>query len=104
MLVPVLAALLMVIVGAILMLKDERELDVRPAFLDWSALIAGIVIVLYGFMADTLAALPADMQTLSQLRPSEFNWAVYLVGFTMLVLFVWRMGKPSEAKVTHGTG
>lgn len=102
-LAPVLVALLMVMVGTILTRKDARGLDVRPTFLDWSTLIAGVTIVLYTFMSDALAALPADAQTLSQLHPSEFNWPVYLVGFTMLVLFAWRMGKPSKAKVTHGT-
>ncbi|CAG1014128.1 hypothetical protein ANAEL_04899 [Anaerolineales bacterium] len=98
-LAPVLVALLMVMVGAILIRKDAHGLDVRPTFLDWSTLIAGVIIVLYSFMSDALAALPADTQTLSKLRPSEFNWPVYLVGLAMLALFVWRMGKPAEAEM-----
>lgn len=103
-LAPVLIAALMVIGGALVVIMDERELHVRLSLIDWIILAGGIQTILYTFIADALAILPADMQTLSQLRPSEFNWAVYLVGFTMLVFFVWRMGKPSEAKVTHGTG
>jgi hypothetical protein len=96
---PVLIAALMVIGGALAVIKDERELHLVPSFMDWAILAGGIQTVLYTFTADALSALPADVQTLSQLRPSEFNWPVYLVGLAMLALFVWRMGKPAEAKM-----
>lgn len=103
-LAPVLIALLMVVGGALLVQNEERGVTMHLTIIDWGMLAGGILLMLYAFMADALSALPADMQMLSQLRPSEFNWVVYLVGFTMLVLFVWRMGKPSKAKVTHGMG
>ena len=96
---PVLIAALMVIGGVLAVIKDERELHLVPSFMDWAILAGGIQTVLYTFTADALSALPADVQTLSQLRPSEFNWPVYLVGLAMLALFVWHMGKPAEAKM-----
>ena len=94
-LAPVLVALLMAVGGAILILKEERGIVVHPTPAEWGALAGGILIMLYAFMADALSALPADAQTLSQLKPSAFNWLVFLIGFGLAVLFVWRVTKPA---------
>ncbi|HMM99996.1 MAG TPA: hypothetical protein PKC99_13375 [Anaerolineales bacterium] len=91
---PVLVALLMVFGGAIMVLSEEHEIAIRPTFADWGALAGGILLMLYAFMTDALSALPANAQTLSQLKPSVFNWPVFLIGFAMVVLFVWRIEKP----------
>ncbi len=97
-LAPVLIAALMIVGGVLAVIDDDRgQMTVRLQPAEWAVFIAGNLAMLYAFMSDALAALPADTQTLSQLRPSEFNWPVYLVGFAMLALFVWRMGKPVEA-------
>ncbi|GJQ36622.1 MAG: hypothetical protein JETCAE01_26320 [Anaerolineaceae bacterium] len=97
-LAPVLIAALMIAGGVLAVINDDRrQTTVRLQPAEWAVFIAGNLAMLYAFMSDALAALPADTQTLSQLRPSEFNWPVYLVGFAMLALFVWRMGKPVEA-------
>ena len=93
---PILIAALMVISGALAVIKDEHELRLIPSSMDWAILAGGILTVLYTFMAHALSVLPANAQTLGQLRPSEFNWAVYLVGFAMLVLFVWRIAKSAQ--------
>jgi hypothetical protein len=97
-LAPVLIAALMIAGGVLAVINDDRrQTTVRLQPAEWAVFIAGNLAMLYAFMSDALAALPADTQTLSQLRPSEFNWPVYLVGFAVLALFVWRMGKPVEA-------
>jgi len=93
---PVLIAALMVIGGALVVNKSEHELCLIPSSMDWVLLAGGILTVLYTFMADALSVLPANAQTLSQLRPSEFNWPVYLVGFAMLSLFIWRIAKSAQ--------
>ncbi len=97
---PILIAALMVIGGALAVTKDEHELRLLPSFMDWATLAGGILVMLYAFMADALAALPTNTQTLGQLRPSEFNWSVYLVGLAMLCLFIWRITKSTQPKST----
>lgn len=97
-LAPVLIAALMSIGGALAVIKDENGLLLHPSPATWATLVAGILLILYIFMADTLASLPADAQSLSQIRPSGFNWLVYLVGFALTVLFVWRIAKPAQTK------
>ena len=95
-LAPVLIAALMVIGGALAVIKDEHELRLIPSSMDWATLAGGILTVLYTFMADALSVLPTNAQTLGQLRPSEFNWSVYLVGLAMLCLFIWRITKSTQ--------
>lgn len=50
--------------------------------------------MLYAFMFDALTILPADPQTLSQLRPTNFNWTVYLIGLSLVTFSVWRVALP----------
>ena len=90
-LAPVLIALLMVIGGILAVIKVEKN---RPLHIDawsWVCLITGVLILLYTFMEDALIALPADASTLSSLKPSQFNWPVYFLGFSLSVIALWRM-------------
>lgn len=98
-LAPVLIAALMIAGGVLAVISDDRGQTVRLQSAEWAIFIAGNLAMLYAFMADALAILPADSQTLSQLRPSEFNWTVYLIGFVLTALFVWRMVRPAAAKM-----
>jgi len=87
---PMLIAALAVAGGAQAVVNDDqgRALILRP--LDWITLLAGLAAVLYAFMAAALLALPATAEDLSRLRPSTFNWPVYLLGLAGLTWFVFR--------------
>jgi len=89
-LAPVLIAALMAVGGARATLLDERGIEVRFGLAQWAALGSGILILLYTFMADALAVLPADMDTLTSLKPTPFNWPVYLIGLGLVSFIVWR--------------
>lgn len=89
---PVLIAGLMVISGARAVFLDDEDQRIRFSVMQWMALAAGMLIVLFTFMADSLAALPASPEVLSQLRPAVFNWPVYIIG---LVLMAWPVLKVS---------
>ena len=93
-LAPVLIAALMVLGGALVVIGDDRGQTVRLQPAEWAIFIAGNLAMLYAFMADALAILPADSQTLSQLRPTNFNWTVYLIGLSLVTFSVWRAALP----------
>jgi len=97
-LAPVLIAALMVLGGALAVIGNDRGQTVRLQPADWALFIMGNLVMLYTFMADALAILPADSQTFSQLRPTNFNWAVYLVGLSLVTFSVWRATLPV---ITH---
>jgi hypothetical protein len=88
---PVLIALFMVTGGILAVIKTENN---KPLHFDswvWVCLITGVLILLFTFMADALEALPADAATLSSLKPSPFNWPVYLLGLVLVVIALWKM-------------
>jgi len=89
-LAPVLIAALMIVGGALAVIGSERGYTVRLKPAEWVILIAGNLIMLYTFMADSLAMLPANSQTLSWMRPTNFHWPLYLVGFSLAIFAVLR--------------
>jgi hypothetical protein len=91
---PVLVALLLAAAGAAAVALDECGRVVRPRPLDGLLLLSGAGLVLFAFMADAIAALPASAETLSQVRPSAFRWGPYGLGLILLGL---GLGRPLAA-------
>lgn len=87
---PVLIALLMVVVGVLLSLSAEIGITFHFTRINLAILLVGMLVVLYTFMADALALLPADAQTLSQVKLSRFNWPVYSIGYVIGLAGIWR--------------
>jgi hypothetical protein len=89
-LAPVLVALLMAAGGAAAVLHDGRGRRVRPRAADVAAAGAGALAILYAFMADALAALPASYEALARMQPAGFNWPLYLAGLAAIGWAAWR--------------
>lgn len=87
---PVLIALLMVVVGVLLSLSEEIQIILCFTRINLAILLVGMLVVLYTFMADALTLLPADAQTLSQVKLSRFNWPVYIIGYVIGLVGIWR--------------
>jgi len=80
---PMLIAFLMVAGGTLAVIREDRGHKIRFSLFDWTTLIAGVFILLYSFMEDALAIMPADVETLAQLRPTSFNWPIYILGLVI---------------------
>jgi hypothetical protein len=89
-LTPLLLALIMTVTGLRLVNLDQLGIKVHFLWADWVILIAGILIVLYAFMADALAALSCETAILVQLQPTGFQWPVYSVGLFLILFPLWR--------------
>ncbi len=87
---PVLIAALMAAGGLRVIQLDDLDITARFRLMHWAALGVGILLMLYTFMADALALLPADVQTLTQVKPTDFNWPVYVIGLCLYAFVVWR--------------
>jgi len=87
---PVLIALLAVAGGAAAIVQEDRGRAVRLGVAEWACLALGAAAVLYAFMADALAILPAGAEALSALRPTAFRWPVYLAGLALMTWGVFR--------------
>jgi hypothetical protein len=89
-LTPVLVALVMIGAGAAAITLDDRDRPLRPAGLDWLLIGSGVILILWAFMGDAIAALPATAETLSQIRPAGFRWGTYSIGLLLMAFGVAR--------------
>jgi hypothetical protein len=90
---PILISLLMVISGILAVFREDQGYFIRFRTFEAIALLVGILVMLYAFMQDALFILPASPSLLSQLKPSQFNWAVFLAGLFLSGFAVWRVTK-----------
>ena len=97
---PVLIALLAVVGGELAVKIDDRGGEIRPGPARWAAFLAGTFTVLYAFMADAIAMLPASAEELGRLKPTAFLWPVYLIG---LALMTWSVFSALRAAVPRPT-
>ena len=97
-LAPVLIALLSTASGAVLVARDETGRGVRLGRFECTALLAGMTIVLYTFMADALGALPASAEELGRLKPTAFLWPAYLAGLAAMVFALWRAARTASRR------
>jgi hypothetical protein len=87
---PILISLFMIAGGSMTVIREDQEHVIRIRIFEVITLLIGILFMLYAFMQDALSILPANSIQLSQLKPSQFNWVVYLVGLLMCGFSVWR--------------
>jgi len=80
---PVLIACLMVVGGVLAINAEDKGRKIKFSVADMAALISGVLILLYSFMEDALSIIPSDADTLSQIRPSDFNWLIYIIGLLL---------------------
>ncbi len=96
---PAAIALMMCIGGVAAVLQVDRGVEWRLNRLNVGLAAAGIVIVLYTFMADAIAALPDGVDGVAEVRPSEFPWALFVLGFAIMAWAGLRATWPSSSAV-----
>ena len=77
---PVLIACLMIGWGILVVIKADKGKKIRMSWWELAGTSAGILILLYSFMEDAIQLLPASSEQLNSIRPTNFNWPVYLCG------------------------
>jgi len=88
---PILISLLMIIGGTTAVFRNDQGHVIRFRILEAITLLIGILAMLFAFMQDALSILPASAGLISQLKPSQFNWMVFLVGLLLSGFVVWRI-------------
>jgi len=93
-LAPVLIAAVMCLGGAAAVLQVERGVVWRLNRTNLGLAAAGIAVVLYTFMADSLGALPGGRDAVIRVRPSDFEWPLFALGFVIMSWAGLRMTWP----------
>ncbi len=95
---PILVAILLAGAGVAAIALDDRGRTVRVRGNDGVLMAAGVALILFAFMGDALAALPASAERLSQVRPAGFRWGIYLAGLFLLGIGILR---PVTGRLGH---
>lgn len=90
-LAPVLIAILMISGGLITVLKSFEKVTLNINYYNYFLLILSILIVLYVFMKDAIDVLPGGIETISKVKPTVFNWWLFLAAYSGMSYFVYRI-------------
>lgn len=83
-LAPVLISLLMIFWGTF---ASQFEPTSPPSLANWPVWVlnfAGVLLALYVFMADTLAAAPRGVQAVCSVVPEKFNWPLFSLALLLM--------------------
>jgi len=96
---PVMIATMMCVGGAAAAVQAHAGIEWRMNWANVAIAATGIAIVLYAFMADAIAALPDGREAVEQVRPSDFPWGVFLVGFAVMSWAGLRVTWPASSRL-----
>ena len=68
-------------------LVTQFERNATPRLSNWRAWVlnfAGVILALYVFMADTLAAVPVGLKAVCDVVPEKFNWPLFCVAWCLM--------------------
>jgi hypothetical protein len=98
-LAPALIAAMMCVGGAAAVVQAERDLRWRINRTNVAIAAAGIAVVLYTFMAESLSAVPDGLDAVANARPSDFQWSAFLLGFAVMSWAGLRVTWPGHSRV-----
>ena len=87
---PLLISLVLVGGGALAVIMTQRGRDLRFTAVEWGMAGVGILLALYLFMRDALHALPGGLEAVSRVRPTCFNWSLFLIALAGMIFAVAR--------------
>ena len=97
-LAPVMIAAMMCVGGVAAVLQVDRGIPWRMNWTNAGIAATGIAICLYVFMADAIAAVPDGREAVEAVRPSDFQWGLFLVGFMVMSWAGLRVTWPAESR------
>jgi hypothetical protein len=98
-LAPTLIAAVMCIGGAAAVIGAERGVHWRLTRANAAVAATGIAVVLYTFMADGLGALPDGRDAVARVRPSDFQWSLFALGFVAMSWAGLRVTWPGRSRL-----
>ena len=91
-LAPVLVALLMITWGTLASQCERPRAATVAEVGGWLLNLAGVVLALYTFMADTLAAAPRGLEAICNVLPARFNWPLFGLAYLLMAAPVLQTG------------
>ena len=88
---PVSIALLMIAFGLLTTILEQGQPPIWPRRLANFLCTIGIVLALYVFMADAIAAIPRGEQAIRLVLPTAFNWPLFAAAWLLMAIPIFDM-------------
>jgi hypothetical protein len=98
-LAPVLIACAMCVGGAAAIWGVEHGVPWRLSWTNAAVAAVGVTIVLFTFTVDGLRAVPDGANAVARVRPSDFKWPLFLVGFAVMSWAGLRVTWPRKSRL-----
>lgn len=92
-LTPVSIALLMIAFGMLSTILEQAEPPIWPTRISLTVSFFGIVLALYTFMADAIAAVPGGAESVRNVRPQEFQWFLFVLAWLLMAAPIFEMSR-----------
>jgi len=79
---PILISVLLIAFAYLLIM----EIKFKITLFDWIIYCASVIIVLYTFMEDSFRSLISGGINLNEIRPTNYNWALFLVAYLSMII------------------
>jgi len=79
---PILISVLLIAFAYLLII----EINFKITLFDWIIYCASVIIVLYTFMEDSFRSLISGGINLNEIRPTNYNWALFLVAYLSMII------------------
>ena len=79
---PVLISILLISIGYLLL----NDVQFKISSIDWIVFILSIVVLLYTFTEDSIKLIISGTGDLTQIRPTTFNWILFLIAYAAWTL------------------
>jgi hypothetical protein len=82
---------------------DAPQHRVWPSRTAWLAMLVGGVLAIYVFMEDALRMVPQGVAALMELRPTRFDWPLFLLALVCLCVPVLELAWRSRSGARLGS-
>jgi hypothetical protein len=87
---PILISILLISIGLLLL----RDRYFKISFSDWIIFTISLIIILYTFVEDSINILIKGNGELMNVRPTSFNWILFLIGFITWIIWTIKVFYP----------
>jgi hypothetical protein len=91
---PVLISILLISIGFLLI----NDFKFKVTWIDWTAFALSIILILFTFMEDSINAIFRGEGNFIEIRPTAFNWIVFLIPFLIWVITAIKVFFPGLRK------
>jgi len=91
---PILISILLISIGYLLI----SEVKIKVTSIDWIVFVLSIIVLLYTFTEDSIKVIISGTGDLTQIRPTSFNWVLFLITYAAWALTTIKVFYPRAGR------